>query len=99
MTPVGIQRIAMITDFDCWHPDFDHVSIEEIIRVVKDNAERARSLVTRLIPKLKDRAHSCPHGCHTALNNAIVTAPFARDAELVAKLDAVAGRVLRAEVP
>ena len=88
--------LAMVTDFDCWHPDYDHVSIGEIIRVVKDNAERAAALVQRLVPLLKGRSERCPHGCHTALDHAIVTAPFARDPELVARLDAVAGRVLGA---
>ena len=86
--------VAMVTDFDCWHPDHDHVSVEAIIRVLKDNAEKARELVKRLVPLLKQRAGACPEGCHTALGQALITAPFARDPELVAKLDAVAGRVL-----
>lgn len=87
--------VAMVTDFDCWHPDHDHVSVEAIVRVLKDNAEKAKALVSRLVPLLAGRGNSCGEGCHTALAQALITAPFARDPELVAKLDAVAGRVLR----
>lgn len=87
--------VAMVTDFDCWHPDHDHVSVEAIVRVLKDNAEKAKALVSRLVPLLAGRGKSCGEGCHTALAQALITAPFARDPELVAKLDAVAGRVLR----
>ena len=89
--------VAMVTDYDCWHPDHDHVSVEAIIRVLKDNAEKARELVKRLVPILKQREGACPEGCHTALGQALITAPFARDPALVAKLDAVAGRVLPRE--
>jgi 5'-methylthioadenosine phosphorylase len=85
----------MVTDYDCWHPEHDHVSVEAIVRVLTANAERGRALVRALAPKLALRADSCPHGCHTALAQAIITPPAFRDPELVAKLDVVAGRVLR----
>jgi len=87
--------VAMVTDFDCWHPDHDHVSVETIIDVLNANVAKARTLAEVLVPKLASRQESCSQGCHTALSNAIITAPFARDPELVAKLDAVAGRALK----
>jgi len=87
--------VAMVTDFDCWHPDHDHVTIEGIIQVVHSNAEHARSLVRAVAPKLRHRAEPCGKGCHHALEHAIVTHPSVRDPALVAMLDAVAGRVLK----
>ena len=87
--------VAMVTDYDCWHPDHDHVTVEAIIRVLVQNAEKGRALVSRVAPKLARRTHSCGHGCHAALGAALITAPEARDPEMVAMLDAVAGRVLR----
>lgn len=87
--------VAMVTDYDCWHPDHDHVTVEAIIKVLMDNATKGRSLVGRLAPRLAGRTERCEHGCHTALATAIITATEARDPELVSKLDAVAGRVLR----
>ncbi|MGQ9368883.1 S-methyl-5'-thioadenosine phosphorylase [Azospirillum sp. A39] len=86
--------VAMVTDYDCWHPDHDHVTVDAVIKVVVENADRARALVKNLAPRLRDRAECCPKGCHTALEAAIMTAPDRRDPELVRRLDAVAGRVL-----
>ena len=86
--------VAMVTDFDCWHPDHDHVTVESIIKVLVENAGKARSLVKQVAPALAGRTEPCPQGCHTALENALITAPEARDPELIKKLDAVAGRVL-----
>ena len=88
--------VAMVTDYDCWHPDHDHVTVDAIIKVLLDNADKGRSLVKQVAPKLAGRAESCSDGCHTALDSAIITAPEARDPALVEKLDAVAGRVLGA---
>ena len=87
--------IAMVTDFDCWHPDHDHVTVDAIVKVLLDNAEKGRSLVKHITPSLSSRDISCTDGCHTALETAIITAPEARDPEMVKKLDAVAGRVLK----
>ncbi len=87
--------IAMVTDFDCWHPHHDDVTVEAIIKVLLGNAETARNLVRTTAPKLAGRHESCGHGCHTALDNALITAPDARDPEMIARLDAVAGRVLQ----
>ena len=86
--------VAMITDYDSWHPDHGEVDVTDIIRTLQSNASSARGLVARL-PALLDGAPApCPSGCDRALEHAILTAPGARDPEAVARLDAVAGRVL-----
>lgn len=86
--------VAMITDYDSWHPDHGEVDVSEIIKTLMGNSEKAKGLVARL-PKLLGTARAaCPHGCDRALEYAILTAPDKRDADLLAKLDAVAGRVL-----
>src|ERR1700719_3484886 len=86
--------VAMVTDFDCWHPDHDHVTVEMIVGVLLANADRARALVKSVVPLLGESQGPCAQGCQRALDNALITAPEARDAALTAKLDAVAGRVL-----
>jgi len=86
--------VAMVTDFDCWHPDHDDVTVETIIAVLLGNADNARALVKETAPKLARRSELCHAGCHTALDNAIITAPDARDPAFVEKLSAVVGRVL-----
>ncbi len=87
--------VAMVTDYDCWHEDHDHVTVDAVIKVLHDNAAKARALVKRVVPKLRERSAACHVGCHTVLDTAIVTQAAARDPGLVRKLDAVAGRVLR----
>ena len=87
--------VAMVTDFDCWHPDHDHVVVEHVIKVLVANADHARSLIAAVIPRLGAATAPCPSGCDRALDHAILTAEAARDPELVGRLDAVAGRVLR----
>ena len=74
--------------------DHDHVTVDAIIQVLMSNAGKARELVKAVTPKLSGRDESCSAGCHTALEVAIITAPEARDPEMIKKLDAVAGRVL-----
>ena len=86
--------VAMITDYDSWHPDHGEVDVSDIIRTLLGNADKARDLVRRLPALLGAGRAPCPHGCDRALEHAILTRPEARDATLVAKLDAVAGRVL-----
>ncbi|HXY98366.1 MAG TPA: S-methyl-5'-thioadenosine phosphorylase [Stellaceae bacterium] len=86
--------VAMVTDFDCWHPDHDHVTVEMVIGVLLANAERARALIKAAVPLLGRRSDPCPQGCHHALDNSLITAPEARDPAMIEKLDAVAGRVL-----
>ena len=85
--------VAMVTDYDCWHPRHDDVTVEAILGVLTANAARARRLIESAAPLL-GAAAPCPNGCRRALDHAIVTAPDKRDPALAAKLDAVAGRVL-----
>ena len=86
--------VAMVTDFDCWHPDHDHVTVDAIVKVLLANADNGRALVKAAAPALSGRVGACSAGCHTALENAIITQPDARDPMMVEKLSAVAGRVL-----
>jgi 5'-methylthioadenosine phosphorylase len=87
--------VAMVTDFDCWHPDHDAVTVQEIIKVLVANADRAKVLVARLARDFPREHEACPIGSDRALDTALITAPEARDPELIKKLDAVAARVLR----
>ena len=88
--------IAMITDYDSWHPDHGEVDISEIIATLNGNASKARGLIVRL-PGLLDRPSPCPDGCDHALETAILTAPGQRDPAMRDRLSAVAGRVLGRE--
>jgi 5'-methylthioadenosine phosphorylase len=87
--------VAMVTDYDCWHPGHDAVTVEMIVKVLVANAERAKALVKSVVPLLSRHDGPCRQGCQHALDHALITAPTARDPALVARLDAVAGRVLR----
>jgi 5'-methylthioadenosine phosphorylase len=87
--------VAMVTDFDCWHPNHDDVTVDQIIKVLLSNADKARSLIKQVAPKMIGDVHDGNCSCRTALEYAIITAPEARDAVKVRQLDAVAGRVLK----
>lgn len=87
--------VAMVTDFDCWHPAHDAVTVQDIIRVLNSNAEKAKALVARLARDFPREHEPCPIGSDRALDTALITAPAARDPQLLAKLDAVVGRVSR----
>lgn len=86
--------LAMVTDYDCWHEGHGAVDVSEVIKTLMANADAARNTVAEL-PALLPAREACPQGCDHALTHAIMTAPDKRDAALLAKLDAVAGRVLR----
>jgi len=86
--------VAMVTDYDSWHPDHGEVDVSDIIATLTGNAAKARALVAGLPTLLGADRAPCPHGCDRALEFAILTAPENRDPALLAKLDAVAGRVL-----
>ncbi|QDL91965.1 S-methyl-5'-thioadenosine phosphorylase [Paroceanicella profunda] len=86
--------VAMITDYDSWHPGHDAVDVAAVVAVLSGNAEKARGLVRRLPGLLGPERAPCPHGCDRALEHALITAPAQRAPALLAKLDAVAGRVL-----
>jgi 5'-methylthioadenosine phosphorylase len=85
--------VAMVTDFDCWHPDHDHVTVDAVIKVMHANAEAARRLIMNVAGKLGPEHRRSP-GIETVLDNALMTAPAKRDPRLLKKLDAIAGRVL-----
>ena len=87
--------VAMVTDFDCWHPDHDAVVVQDIIKVLTANADKAKRLVARVAQVLPREHEPCPIGSDRALETALITAPEARDPAMIKKLDAVAGRVLR----
>jgi 5'-methylthioadenosine phosphorylase len=87
--------VAMVTDYDCWHPEHEHVTVDAVIKVLTANAANARKLVTAVAQRLGPERKPSPLGVETVLDVAIMTAPDKRDPNLVAKLDAVAGRVLR----
>jgi 5'-methylthioadenosine phosphorylase len=87
--------VAMVTDYDCWHPDHDHVTVDQVVRVLFSNADKARALVRQVAPKLGPERVPSPLGIEHVLDTALITAPEKRDPELFAKLDAVAGRVLK----
>jgi 5'-methylthioadenosine phosphorylase len=86
--------VAMVTDFDCWHPDHDAVTVQDVIKVLRGNTENALRLVARLARDFPREHEPCPIGSDRALDHAIITAPQYRDPQLLKKLDAVAGRVL-----
>ena len=88
--------VAMVTDYDCWHPEHDHVTVDMVVKVLFENAARARARVRDLVPVIGAPRGPCPAGCDRALEYAIITAPERRDPDLMAKLDAVAARVLPA---
>lgn len=87
--------VAMVTDFDCWHPDHDHVTVETVVRILLGNADKARSLVQTALPTIGQPRSLCPCGCDRALDYAVITSHTHRDVALASKLSAVAGRVLQ----
>lgn len=87
--------VAMVTDFDCWHPDHDHVTVGAIIAVMQDNANKARDLIRKAVPRIHQDAKASSCSCRSALQHALITAPDARDRGAMERLDAVAGRVLK----
>jgi len=86
--------VAMVTDYDCWHPNHDDVTVDAIVKVLLANADKARNLVKKVAPRLHDDPKAAACSCRSALEHALITAPGARDPEAVKRLDAVAGRLL-----
>ena len=85
--------LALVTDYDCWHPDHDAVNVADVMSTMAQNADRARAII-RALPARTATDAACPSGCQTALDHAIVTPPEARDPSAVSRLEAIAGRVL-----
>jgi 5'-methylthioadenosine phosphorylase len=86
--------VAMVTDYDCWHPGHDAVTVDQIVKVLLENADKARALVKHAAPRVGADAKACDCGCRSALEYALITAPDARDPAVAQQLSAVAGRVL-----
>jgi len=91
---ISYATIAMVTDYDSWHHEHGSVDVQEVLRVMHENRDRVQQLLLRLIRDFPRQHEACPIGSDRALEFAIMTAPEARDPELLKKLDAVAGRVL-----
>jgi len=87
--------VAMVTDFDCWHPDHDHVDVDAVIQVLLKNADNARALVRAVAGQMSERPLVCPSGDDRALDAALITHEEARDPAVLKTLDAVAGRLLK----
>jgi 5'-methylthioadenosine phosphorylase len=87
--------VAMVTDYDCWHPNHDDVTVDAIVKVLLANADKARALVKNVAPRVQADASAAECGCRSALQHAIITAPEACDAKMIEKLSAVAGRMLK----
>ncbi|MEO8332490.1 MAG: S-methyl-5'-thioadenosine phosphorylase [Gallionella sp.] len=87
--------VAMVTDYDCWHPNHDDVTVDAIVKVLLANADKARELVKNVAPRVQSDTEASVCSCRSALQHAIITAPEARDAAMVKKLSAVAGRILK----
>jgi len=86
--------VAMVTDFDCWHPHHDDVTVEAIIGVLLSNAEHGKQLVTQAAHAIAGDGHAADCACRRALDHALITSPGARDPQVVERLKAIAGRVL-----
>ena len=87
--------VAMVTDYDCWHSEHEAVSVESVIKVIEKNRDNANLLVKNVLPRIKVRPEEDIQGGDRALDFAIVTSPDSRTPEMVARLDAIAGRVLQ----
>jgi 5'-methylthioadenosine phosphorylase len=85
--------VAMVTDYDCWHPDHDHVTVDAVVKIMHENAVHARKLIMNVAGKLGPTHLPSPQ-VENVLDTALMTAVEKRDSRLVRKLDAIAGRVL-----
>jgi 5'-methylthioadenosine phosphorylase len=92
---ISYATVAMVTDYDCWHEEHGAVDVAAVVKVMSDNADKAARIIARTLGEFPAEHEPCPAGSDRALDHAIITHAEARDPELVKKLDAVAGRVLR----
>jgi 5'-methylthioadenosine phosphorylase len=92
---ISYATVAMVTDFDCWHPEHDNVDVASVIRIVEANADKAARLLARLLLDFPPEHEPCPIGSDRALDNAILTPAAARDPSLMKKLEAIMQRVNR----
>ena len=90
---IRYASVSMITDYDCWHPDHENVDVQQVIKVLLDNAEKAKTMIKNLIEifekyiDLNDPTNNC-------LDVAIITSPEKRTKKTIKKLNTIAGRVL-----
>ena len=92
---IPYATVAMVTDYDCWHPDHEHVEVATVVQHLHKNAEKARDLLMAVVPLLGPERKPSPLGIETVLDAALITAPEARDPQALAKLDAIMARVLK----
>lgn len=92
---LSYATVAMVTDYDCWHPEHDNVDVAGVLKVMHQNAANARTLIKAVTPLLGPVRQPSPLGCETVLDTAVITAPGKWDPALLKKLDAVAGRFLK----
>tara|TARA_Y100001933_G_scaffold117598_1_gene117515 strand:+ start:491 stop:1363 length:873 start_codon:yes stop_codon:yes gene_type:complete len=85
--------LAMVTDYDCWRDETEAVDVGQVLDRMQDNAQLARETIEAFCKALPRKRTPSP--IDHALDNAVVTAPEARDKALMTRLDAVAGRVIR----
>lgn len=93
---IPYATVAMVTDYDCWHPHHDNVDVASVVRILGENAVQSRTVLRAVATSFGPKRTPSPQGIDTALDNALITAPDKRDPALIKKLDAVAGRVLKA---
>jgi 5'-methylthioadenosine phosphorylase len=91
---ICFATVAMVTDYDCWHPDHDDVTVDMVLKVLSQNADKAKALIKATVPLAARDDDDCSQGCRRALDNAIITPEETRDPVALAKLDAIAARVL-----
>ncbi|MDJ0948965.1 MAG: S-methyl-5'-thioadenosine phosphorylase [Alphaproteobacteria bacterium] len=94
---MSYAAVCTVTDYDCWHPDHDHVTVEAILKTLFENADKARALIREVVPRVAQDPGFSVDPARTALDTAIVTAREVRDAALMARLDAIAGRVMNSK--
>ena len=87
--------LSMVTDYDCWHAEESPVEVSKVLAVMKQNSANAMRLLSDLTQCLGGKRQASPLGIETCLDSAVITAPEARDPMMIAKLDAVAGRILK----
>jgi 5'-methylthioadenosine phosphorylase len=90
---ISYAIVAMVTDYDCWHPDHDAVDVASIIATLQANTGKAERLLARLLQDFPAEHEACPIGSDRALDMALITAPEARDPALLEKLGAILKRV------
>ena len=90
---IHYATVAMVTDYDCWHDEHDHVTVDAVVRIMHRNADHARAIVRHAVPLIGGSAGACAVRCDHALDNAVITQPAFQEPALMKKLDAVMRRL------